>query len=60
MKNLKTNNMEDNDHQYLEERYISLIAFLKEEHEKKQKLEALVRKCFKLTKLHRESENLFE
>ena len=44
----------------LEHNYISLLAFIKEEAERKSKLDSLVRKCFKLTKMHRESQNLFE
>lgn len=44
----------------LEYNYISLLAFIKEEAERKSKLDSLVRKCFKLTKMHRESQNLFE
>ena len=44
----------------LEHNYISLLAFIKEETERKSKLDSLVRKCFKLTKMHRESQNLFE
>jgi len=50
----------NDDSNNLEHNYISLLAFIKEEAEKKFRLDSLVRKCFKLTKMHRESNNLFE
>lgn len=50
----------NDDSNNLEHNYISLLAFIKEEAEKKDRLDSLVRKCFKLTKMHRESNNLFE
>lgn len=50
----------DGDSNNLEHNYISILAFIKEEAEKKDRLDSLVRKCFKLTKMHRESNNLFE
>ena len=53
-------NTYNEDSNNLEHNYISLLAFIKEEAEKKTKLDSLVRKCFKLTKTHRESNNLFE
>lgn len=50
----------ENNDNLLEYNYISLLSFIKEEAEKKDKLERLLRKSFKLTKLHRESNSLFE